>query len=947
MRILSSINLPLAVLLFSQLFCGILSAQDNVLSIKLNYGFPSVEILAIEKDASQEFYLATNRGLFSYSGSNAKPIIVAGFDFETVGSMLILGDSIWFGHLNGNISLVDIKKGKILAQQKLSAERIHKLLTLAPGLILAATAGDGLYVLNGVNTVQHVSIELSDTYVNDLSLSVDGKQLAVTTDRGVDLLEVESVTGKLKWQKQIAPVNDLFKGVSWWGDVLVITGDETGLSQYKVSWSSSENTNNHYHTAGKIFSGFGKKWILEDDGSVSVWTSDDFVDRQFVNIQGETSNQFIAVFALKEGYMMAWERNGGYRLIPANQRVFESINNLFLSDISSIVATNNNSIWIAIDKGLYEIALSDSGSEPEIRQFIAMPQPAVFPIIRMAIWRNYLLAGSFGDGLYVFNLNNGELEFHFTEDNGLDNSSVLDIATDDEVIWVSTLSGVQQIKWSKPPTIQTIAGAPGYVYDILVPQQGQLFAGSQGESVFVLKQGTLKPIESEEEFRNLSIVSMMRAEGDLIWGLSTESELFNIYEDGLKKHPQPLLKLGIYELVSRVNTQPMLLSSDGLYLPDDKLNFREAFWKPEIFNSDYQHIAATDQSGAVWIATKTSLVRLDGRVARDDNFPVVSLKGVQANHVLSSLEPDYVFAPNETDITLVISAPWYDPYRPLIHEYRLLGLDSIWRVAGTLELFFPKLVAGNYRLELRTSFLNSGSIVSQIEHSFSIALPFYKERWFFVLVALLILFLVIWLVRYREKRNMHVLRAEAERVQGQFEVLKNQINPHFLFNSFNTLASMIGSNPKQAEEYTEKLSGYFREILSVQQDDAVTLKRELELAADFIFLQRSRYGGALDYQVDVQPEYLKLKIPVMALQLLLENAIKHNAFSKSKPLAIRITSANNKLEVSNNLQERATAPDSTGVGLTNLTNRMRILFNSEIEIQKTNDTFRVIIPLHS
>jgi len=326
---------------------------------------------------------------------------------------------------------------------------------------------------------------------------------------------------------------------------------------------------------------------------------------------------------------------------------------------------------------------------------------------------------------------------------------------------------------------------------------------------------------------------------------------------------------------------------------------------------------------------------------------VVSLKGVQANHVLSSVEPNHVFAPNETDITLLISAPWYDPYRPLIHEYRLLGLDSIWRVAGTLELFFPKLVAGNYRLELRTSFLNSGSIISQIEHGFSIALPFYKERWFFVLMALLIVTAIIWLIRFREKRNTFALRAEAERVQGQFEVLKNQINPHFLFNSFNTLASMIGSNPKQAEEYTEKLSGYFREILSVQQDDAVSLKRELELAADFIFLQRSRYGEALKYEVDVHPKYLNYKLPVMALQLLLENAIKHNAISKSKPLTIRIKSIDNKLEVSNNLQHRSTEPDSTGVGLTNLTNRMRILFNSEIEIQKTNDIFKVIIPLHS
>lgn len=946
MRISSLINRLFVLVLFSHVFVGKMMAQESELKVNLNFGFPNIEIFAIDKDDSQIFYLATNRGLFTYSGNSPKPIAIVGLDVESINSMLVSGDSIWFGHNTGDVSLVNVRLGRILDQQKISTEKIHKLLNLTSGKVLAATAGDGFFVLDGLSISQHVSDSLSDNYVNELAISVDGKQLAVATDRGVDLFRIQN-TGNLIWQQQIAPVNDLFKGLIWSGNDLIITGDETGLSLFKHKWTSLNSNGNQYHAAGKIFSGFGKKWVLEDDGRIRVLLIDDSLNYQFQILDFETDNRIFEMFPLKEGYMMAWEHTGGYRLIPANFQEFEQVNDLNLSGISSIIASSNNTVWIALDKNLYEIKSADFAFQPEIKRVISLPQSTVFPIIRLSVWKNYLLAGSFGDGLFVYNLENGELKNHFTENNGLNNNSVLDIATDDDKIWVSTLTGVQRITWSESPQFQTISDAPAYVYDILVPESGRLYAGSQGESVFVLRNEMLVPVDSDEEFRHLSIVSLLRAENNNVWGLSAESELYHIHEQGIKPHHQNLSNSGIYELVSGVNSEPILLGSDGLYFPDDSLIFREAFWQPGIFNSDYQHIVNTDQKGAVWIATRESLVRLDGRITRPDNFPKVVLKEVQANHEFSSLDPNHVFAPNETDITLIISAPWYDPNRPLIHEYRLLGLDSIWRTAGSLELFFPKLVAGEYRLQVRTAFLNSGSIVNQLEHRFSISLPFYKERWFFVVIAALLLISIIWLVRYREKRNTFALRAEAERVQGQFEVLKNQINPHFLFNSFNTLAAMIGSNPKLAETYTEKLSGYFREILSVQQDDAVTLKRELELAADFIFLQRSRYGDALDYQVDVQPEYLKLKIPVMALQLLLENAIKHNAFSKSKPLAIRITSANNKLEVSNNLQERATAPDSTGVGLTNLTNRMRILFNSEIEIQKTNDTFKVIIPLHS
>lgn len=179
-----------------------------------------------------------------------------------------------------------------------------------------------------------------------------------------------------------------------------------------------------------------------------------------------------------------------------------------------------------------------------------------------------------------------------------------------------------------------------------------------------------------------------------------------------------------------------------------------------------------------------------------------------------------------------------------------------------------------------------------------------------------------------EERNTLLMKAtqqEKAQLLAQFETLKNQISPHFLFNSMNALASLIASNPPQAIAFTEHFSKVYRTMLEIGSETLISLREELEFVNSFVFLQQMRFAENLSVQITIPNERLNDCLPPFALQLLVENAIKHNIISDDKPLTIIIFTKEDLLIVSNNLQRRGTAEPSTGIGLKNLMARYAYL----------------------
>lgn len=199
-----------------------------------------------------------------------------------------------------------------------------------------------------------------------------------------------------------------------------------------------------------------------------------------------------------------------------------------------------------------------------------------------------------------------------------------------------------------------------------------------------------------------------------------------------------------------------------------------------------------------------------------------------------------------------------------------------------------------------------------------------------------------------KQSELEVVRLQTANAETTNQLLKQQIQPHFLFNALNTLKSLIKKQPDVAENYLIQLSDFLRASISGHRTDTVLLREELTLCENYMEMQKTRFGEALRYQVDIPEDYFdRYSIPFFSLQPLLENAIKHNELTKQSPLSIQLFVEGKDIVVKNNLRLKKNVETSTGNGLTNLKERYRILFDEEIKIEQTEDAFIVGIKLIS
>lgn len=200
------------------------------------------------------------------------------------------------------------------------------------------------------------------------------------------------------------------------------------------------------------------------------------------------------------------------------------------------------------------------------------------------------------------------------------------------------------------------------------------------------------------------------------------------------------------------------------------------------------------------------------------------------------------------------------------------------------------------------------------------------------------------LKRDTELAEFEIQNLKLANLEAQKQVLLQQLQPHFLFNALSTLKSLITENPEKAEEYSIHLSEFLRYSVHANQNDLVTLERECEFTKDFLNLQKVRFGAALQWTIDInQDEYQKF-IPVLSLQTVVENAIKHNTFTEKKPLNISIFSNVSKLTVSNVKSPKQIILRS-GIGLRNLSDRYKLLSQDGLKIEETENNFTVHLKL--
>jgi hypothetical protein len=271
---------------------------------------------------------------------------------------------------------------------------------------------------------------------------------------------------------------------------------------------------------------------------------------------------------------------------------------------------------------------------------------------------------------------------------------------------------------------------------------------------------------------------------------------------------------------------------------------------------------------------------------------------------------------------------------PWEHRFLLrVALEGLLAVAAGMVLgMFLTLVVGSvfpYKDGLSRNLVNNGLIAA--------------------VVNLLITAGLEAAIAFHHSQEARV-RAEAlerQNAEIRFVTLKTQLNPHFLFNSLNVLTSLIDRDPAGAQRFVDEFASVYRYTLEVIELPVVEVSRELEFARSYLYLLGIRFGNAVQTELCVNGEELDRLLPPLALQIVIENAVKHNRASEESPLRIRIASTGEALTVANTLQRKQHSSPSTGIGLENLSKRYAYLAAPEPRFMATADEFVAVLPLLS
>ncbi|MCD4747106.1 MAG: histidine kinase [Bacteroidales bacterium] len=231
---------------------------------------------------------------------------------------------------------------------------------------------------------------------------------------------------------------------------------------------------------------------------------------------------------------------------------------------------------------------------------------------------------------------------------------------------------------------------------------------------------------------------------------------------------------------------------------------------------------------------------------------------------------------------------------------------------------------------------------------------YFFQAVFFILLIQIVITIIIASVLYSKmffsfwrEAAINEEKLKHERLAFQYESLKNQVNPHFLFNSLNALSSLVYKDPGLAEKFIKQLSEVYRYVLEQKDKEVIDIPTELKFVENYIYLQKIRYGNSLKFKNNLQKDNSKMLVP-LSVQMLVENAIKHNIISEEEPLNIEIYNENNDyIIIKNNLQKKNVIKDSGNIGLSNIKARYEYLTDKPFIVESSAKDFIVKIPLLS
>lgn len=653
---------------------------------------------------------------------------------------------------------------------------------------------------------------------------------------------------------------------------------------------------------------------------------------------------------------------GDNKLIISPGEKVEFVNEIAgysIDSIQAITSCPDGYIWYSCPSGLYRFDYLAKDADRLVKYPLEKKNIPLHIVSLFEDESENLWIGTFDNGLYCMNTTTGVIR-KLSEKDGLPNANVISIHGRGGRIWLATLGGVVECRKKEkavrpgefPYELKSVGAGPlfnGFVYDIYEDTKGRLWLGTDGKGLLMYDGKSIQELQipgdpkivysiDEDFWGNIWCSTqhngVYRYDGktfrnfNLNNGLS-ELDIFGISVDN-SGNILAINRKGIDIINSRTFSLENIGEESGLKQIDADLN-----------------AVARDRKGGVWIGTRTGIVRFYNYTLGIRNKPNLVIQRVLTFMKQDVGLTDTVFEYNQNNISIEYTGLWYTHPDLVTYRYRVKGYSNDWIPTRDRIVTFPNLPPGTYTFEVMAGLEGQFRHAAFASYTFKIRKALWKELWFQMSVVVVLAILIVVFIRDRDDRFRRMEGLKKEKIEYQYATLKSQVNPHFLFNSFNTLIAIIESDSGKAIDYVEKLSDYFRNMVHHRDKDVVSLEEELQMVETYYFLQQKRFGKHLQLFIDIPDDWKqRFGLPPLSLQLLIENAVKHNVVSHESPLDIHVSAAeNNSLVIRNNLNPKVKPDPSTGIGLDNIVNRFHILAGEEVTVVSEGDEFIVRIPL--
>ncbi len=916
----------------------------------------------IIQDNQCMIWLGTARGLARYDGNAWHPVQLGNPDsaFQVTALFEDASHRIWIGTSSGKIFYLDKsrKMHEFEVDEGCPKKSISSIVQDPLGNIWFATYGEGAYVYTGSRLFNFdLDDGLSGEDIYTMICTPEG-DVWLGTDDGITICTFEKESKSIRTlglkdglpDQIITALKADQKGNVWIGTF------EFGVVFFDAT---TRQISKPFETIqmDKItsFAIFDEHEIWIGTHSKGVWrhSPEDSFAKQLVGLQNFKQGQVSGLLSDVEGNIWIVMLEG---VLISGFRPFESLT-VSIPEIQTIYTDLKDRLWIGTQSGLFRIEQYPTEQSKPIRM---LPHIALNITDILEDRFHHLWIGTIDKGLYVYDPVTSNVNHlgSIIERGGF---TIMSMAATSKAIWITTLEGVvsypadQDIFKESSPEFQLLSDPwqsnLHFVFQVYVDSKDRAWFATDGNGVFCIDGDQVIQYTGHDSLEIKTVYSVCEDHNGHLWFNSSDQGLIEF--DGNSYKP-----LGVKEGLENLNMASINTCGTGDILITHRkgIDLMEParrhfmYYNEEIGIEDLApglNASAVNSKGHVYTSGLNKIFKYYAPKDKLSIHPRTQLTAV----TVFDKEIDFAtvnhFSHAQNYISFSYVGLWYTSPSAVKYLYKLDGYNLQWKESKDNTASYSNLAPGDYTFSVKASENNFFLDEPIASYSFSIAKPFWREFWFIGLMTLFSGSALYWLVKSRERRSERQALLKKDMIESQLSALKAQINPHFLFNSFNTLITIIDENPMKPEvgvEYVEKLSDFYRSILQYREQEYISLEEEWELVQNFTYLLEKRYGHNLRLHMD--PPLKEAFILPMTLQMLVENAVKHNIISEKYPLDLFITcDQDGYVTVKNSLQPKSKPEPSTQFGLQSIIRRYQLLSDKKVIIEKSDTSFVVRIPI--